>query len=148
MVKDALNVIIDAGLRASTNFAYGEFFRSDTAMSKGIVNVPPTYGRLSEVLVNLRKLANELEIIRSALSADNKAMVVTSGYRCIDLNKAVNGSPFSKHMKGLAADIYCRDYDDLVTACDFCFGWSKKVKCIPYDDKKFVHIQINDFTTL
>jgi uncharacterized protein YcbK (DUF882 family) len=30
---------------------------------------------------------------------------VTSGYRCPALNKAVNGSKYSQHVKGQAADI-------------------------------------------
>jgi uncharacterized protein YcbK (DUF882 family) len=34
-----------------------------------------------------------------------KPIKVNSGYRCPALNKAVNGSKSSQHMKGLAADI-------------------------------------------
>lgn len=32
-------------------------------------------------------------------------MVVTSGYRCLEHNKAVGGSPNSQHLKGRAADV-------------------------------------------
>ena len=34
-----------------------------------------------------------------------KPIVITSGYRCPELNKAVNGSKMSHHLVGQAADI-------------------------------------------
>lgn len=37
--------------------------------------------------------------------AYGKPIIVTSGYRCPELNKAVNGSKTSQHVKGQAADI-------------------------------------------
>lgn len=35
--------------------------------------------------------------------------VITSGYRCLDHNKAVGGSCASSHLRGLAADISAHD---------------------------------------
>lgn len=35
-------------------------------------------------------------------------IIVTSGYRCVDYNKRVDGAPNSKHLYGLAADIQVR----------------------------------------
>lgn len=43
-----------------------------------------------------------LERLRKRLDAP---MVVTSGYRCLQYNKKIGGSPNSQHTKGRAADI-------------------------------------------
>ena len=48
--------------------------------------------RLVEMLENLRAVAK-------------RPLVITSGYRCREHNRAVGGSPSSLHMLGLAADI-------------------------------------------
>ena len=34
------------------------------------------------------------------------AIIITSGYRCLRLNRAVGGVPTSQHMRGEAADIF------------------------------------------
>ena len=56
----------------------------------------------SEVLVNITKLANQLQYVR-----DNVAMPITinSAYRCEAHNKVVGGSENSQHLLGKAADI-------------------------------------------
>ncbi len=40
-------------------------------------------------------------------------MIISSGYRCPALNKAVGGSDTSQHMKGEACDIYVEDVEKL-----------------------------------
>lgn len=54
------------------------------------------------VMKNLKYTAGALEEIRSVLGVSLK---VSSGYRNSALNKAVKGSPTSKHMQGLCADV-------------------------------------------
>jgi len=49
------------------------------------------------------KLIKLLEELRKEIG--NRPIVITSGYRCIEHNKAVGGHPKSYHTKGLAADI-------------------------------------------
>lgn len=56
------------------------------------------------IIENLQVLANALEVIRSLLG---KPLIVSSGYRCPELNKAIGGSKNSRHMLGLAADFVC-----------------------------------------
>lgn len=41
-----------------------------------------------------------------------RPIVISSGYRCPELNKAVGGVATSQHLKGEAADIVCKDKDD------------------------------------
>ena len=79
-------------------FTIAELCASSTATAKGIDNTP-TPG----ITQNLERLvANVLDPQREAWG---KPIVVTSGYRCPELNKAVGGAKNSHHMQGMAADI-------------------------------------------
>lgn len=80
------------------NFKISEFLHSQTAKEKGINNIPD-----AESLDNLLELIVLcLQPIREKLK---KAVIVTSGYRSPELNKAIGGATNSQHCKGQAADI-------------------------------------------
>ena len=94
----------------SPHFTVGEFFRSGTAIRLGIDNNPDAHPgegiSTAEVLENLRALCTEvLEPLRKRVGR----VIVTSGYRCQELNKAVGGVWNSQHLKGEAADIFVPD---------------------------------------
>ena len=57
----------------------------------------------SSVFVNVEKLAQKLEIIRSAIG--NKPMSIMSGYRTPSHNASVKGASNSQHLVGKAADL-------------------------------------------
>ncbi len=79
-------------------FATAEFVRSATADRLGIDNRIP-----KELLPNVQALVNHvLDPLRDWYG---KPIIVTSGYRCPALNKAVKGSATSQHMACEAADI-------------------------------------------
>ena len=79
-------------------FTLQELTASATAKRKGIDNTPSP-----EVTARLTALvANVLDPLREAWG---KPIVVTSGYRCPKLNRAVGGAARSQHCKGEAADI-------------------------------------------
>ena len=63
------------------------------------------------VKTNHREYAdkNWLEAIRKVWG---KPIVINSGYRCYELNKAVGGAPSSNHRKACAVDIRCKSHDD------------------------------------
>ena len=95
-------------MKLTKNFSLEEMYRSDTAQRCGIDNKPQT----EEVVENLRALCTEvLQPIRDHLG---KPVVVSSGYRCKDLNKKVGGVENSQHLKGEAADIKVRDREELI----------------------------------
>lgn len=79
------------------NFSLRELIHSDTADARGIDNMPPV-----PVLANLQRLAGVLERVRAVLGVP---IIISSGYRSPDLNRAVGGVANSVHMSGLAADI-------------------------------------------
>lgn len=84
-------------MKLSEHFDLAEFAASNTARDLGIDNTPP-----QEFLPRLILVAQMLERIRVALGG--VPMVVTSGYRCPALNKAVGGVANSDHTFGYAAD--------------------------------------------
>lgn len=87
------------------HFSLEELVKSDTANAKGIANTPSV-----GVLRNLCQLVEEvLEPARVKLGVP---IIVTSGYRSVELNKAVGGVSNSQHIKGQAADLICTKYED------------------------------------
>lgn len=79
-------------------FTLRELTKSDTAIRKGIKNAP---SKLEES--NLIALVeNILDPLREAYG---KPIIVTSGYRCEELNRLIGGSKTSQHRSGQAVDI-------------------------------------------
>lgn len=87
-------------MNLSKYFTFEELTASQFAARHGIDNMPKS----PQIMANLNTLANKLDIVRDLLG---KPMLVSSGYRCKELNTALNGSGTSTHMTGLAADFTC-----------------------------------------
>lgn len=80
------------------NFRWREFFKSYTAKRLKINNVT----KEKWVLNNIERLCvNILQPVRNEFGP----VLITSGYRSSELNKAINGSVNSNHCIGCAADI-------------------------------------------
>jgi hypothetical protein len=80
----------------SKNFPLWELIRSDIAMRHGIDNIPG-----EQELANLRKLAwGILQPVRDHFGPTN----VSSGFRCLEVNRAAKSGDTSQHVKGEAAD--------------------------------------------
>lgn len=95
----------DLNMKLSENFTLKEFWASDTAIQKGINNE-----LTEEAVVNLKHLCTEVlqpfrKFVAEKYKAKKIAIIITSGYRCPELNTAVGGSKTSSHMKGEAADV-------------------------------------------
>ena len=82
-------------------FTIKELSKSSTAENLGIDNTPPP-----EIRAKLNILISALDKIREQYG---KPIIVTSGYRCPELNKAVGGVNSSQHVKGEAADLVGRN---------------------------------------
>lgn len=78
-------------------FTIEELSKSETAELYNIDNTPP-----DEIIPHIWELILFLNKIREAWGS---AILVTSGYRCEELNKKVGGSDTSVHKIGFAADI-------------------------------------------
>lgn len=79
------------------NFSISELINSDTANKYKINNMPDinSLDCLQELIYFC------LQPIRDKIK---KPMLITSGYRCQQVNKLVGGSETSEHKKGMAAD--------------------------------------------
>jgi hypothetical protein len=87
----------------SEHFNLNEFTASETATRKGIDNTPPAV-----VTERLRMLAATLEQVRSLLG--NNSIRISSGYRCLALNRAIGSGDLSAHVLGYAVDFTCHKF--------------------------------------
>jgi hypothetical protein len=112
-------------------FTIKEFSASAVAKKRGISNIPS-----EECVNNIGALVcNVLDPLREAYG---KPITVNSGYRSMELNRAVGGSETSDHLSGRAADITAGDneenrelfelilsldlpFDQLIDESDFCW---------------------------
>ena len=81
----------------SPHFTVDEMTFSQTAERQGIDNMPGP-----DQLAALRRTAMGLEGVRVRLGG--APILISSGYRCPALNRAIGGSAKSQHMAGEAAD--------------------------------------------
>lgn len=81
-------------------FTISELCNSDTAKKHNINNAPRTMTHINN-MVNL--IHYVLQPLREKLG---KPIIVTSGFRCKELNEKVGGVANSQHTTGEAADIY------------------------------------------
>ena len=94
------------------NFSLAEMTASDTARRMGISNNPP-----AEAVAHIGELCGT--ILQPLRDAWGKPIVVTSGYRCERLNKAVGGAATSAHCFGWAADLQPQDMRDFGKFANF-----------------------------
>ena len=87
-------------MKLSKNLTLAEVTKSATAKRKGISNEPTI-----EDMENLKAIAqNIFQPLRDYFGCP---IGVSSGYRSLDLNRAIGGSSTSQHCKGEALDIDC-----------------------------------------
>ncbi len=84
------------------NFTISELCRSDTAERHGLKNTP-----------DINSLDNLLDLIYYVLQPVRdlikKPMIITSGFRSVEVNKLVGGVGNSQHLYGQAADFVVND---------------------------------------
>ena len=85
------------------HFNLEEFTFSNTAIRLGIDNTPTEKDK-----ENLLSLAEALEKVREVLG--NNPIKISSGYRSLELNRAVKSRDTSYHTRGLAVDFTCPRY--------------------------------------
>lgn len=119
----------------SLNFKMSELIKSDTANMYKINNMPD----INSLDNMLNLIVNLLQPLRDKLK---KPIIITSGYRCKELNDKIGGAANSQHLKGQAADI---TVSNMSTAELFNFI---KSSGIPFDQlinehDAWVHVSYN-----
>lgn len=117
--------------KITKNFTLEELCHSNTAVAKGLKNIPD-----EKQTRNLKELA--INLLQPVRDIYGKPMYINSGFRSPEVNKAVGGSPDSQHMKGEAADVASEHPAELVE-CLKCSGLDFD-QCIQYST--FVHLSL------
>jgi len=87
-------------MKLSSHFTLEEMVASQEAARHGIDNTPP-----ADVVDRLRKTCQGLEAVRIVLGC--APIVVSSGFRCLELNRRLGSKDTSQHRTGEAADFIC-----------------------------------------
>jgi hypothetical protein len=82
------------------------------------------------------KLVEKLQVLRDKLK---KPIVISSGYRCVNWNKAVGGAPASPHLKGWAADIQVKNMSGMEL-----YHEAKDIFTSMGIGKNYLHVDIRD----
>lgn len=88
-----------------------EFIKSETAIKKGIDNEPDE--KSMDNLISLMRMMDKIRERWTQYCEENylgsPAIIITSGYRSEELNKAVGGSKTSQHRYGEACDFKAKN---------------------------------------
>jgi hypothetical protein len=106
----------------SKHFNYEEFEFSQKANELGIDNHIPS----DKIRFAIRLLV--LNLLQPLRDKVQRPLVLNSGYRSPALNKAVGGAKDSQHLKGEAADIFCKDAMEVLLLAQIIFRYS-----LPFD---------------
>ena len=106
--------IINTQAKLSDHFTLGEMIKTN---AKGIDNTPPHAAVLNlknlceNWLEDLRYSYNQLYCLQPGedyeSSKNVEPLIINSGFRSEDVNKAVGGAKDSNHLSGCAVDIHC-----------------------------------------
>lgn len=124
-------------------FTFKELVCSEVAAKHYIVNWPCHYMEYN-AYGEMTKLVNKLLVpIRERFAIP---MIITSGYRCEELNRLVGGRYNSQHRKGQAVDFYFEGFSKKEMAAAF-FEIAENFdfdQLIYYKKKGFIHISYRE----
>lgn len=125
--------------RLATHFYLDEFVESATATRHGIDNSPS-----HQIIINLTYTAIVMEQIRTLCGRN--PVLISSGYRCPDLNKVIGGAIRSDHMLGMAVDFTIPGYGSVEKVVS-----TIETSVIQYDKlinefDRWVHISVPRFS--
>lgn len=125
------------------HFTLSEFFCSSTAAKNDIKNEPSPDERAT-IVRNINLLVdNVLDPIRDIV---NTPIIITSGYRCPQVNRLVGGVDNSQHMLGCAADFHVMGFTpSMMQGVFFCvLNRLEYDQLIYYRNKNFIHVSYVD----
>lgn len=105
MSKREFEAFLKTNPQLSRNFRLNEFLKSQTASRHGIKNVPN-----KEQFLNLYYLCRfVLQPIRSYYG---RPVSISSGFRCLELNRLIGSADNSQHIQGKAVDFEIMGLDN------------------------------------
>jgi len=121
-------------MKLSEHFNLDEFTASETALRRGIDNTPGP-----AITEKLRMLAATLEQVRTLLGGN--AIRISSGFRCLELNRAIGSGDLSAHTLGYAVDFTCPGFGTPKEVANKIAESSIKVDQLIYEGT-WVHLSI------
>lgn len=121
------------------HFNLSEFFRSSDAAKNGIKN-EPSPDEKATIVRNINLLVdNVLDPVRDMVNAP---IIITSGYRCPQVNRLVGGVDNSQHMSGYAADFHVKGFTVLMMWQVFLsiYDTMDFDQLIYYPNKNIIHV--------
>lgn len=121
------------------HFNLSEFFRSSIAAKNGIKNEPGIDARAT-IARNINLLVdNVLDPVRDKFG---KPVIITSGYRCPQVNRLAGGVDNSQHMSGCAADFHVGEFTPSMMYQVFLYisDTLEFDQLIYYRHKNFIHV--------
>lgn len=121
------------------HFNLSEFFQSSTAAKNGIKN-EPSFDEKAAIVRNINLLVdNVLDPVRDMV---NTPIIITSGYRCPQVNRLVGGVDNSQHMSGCAADFHVQGFTVLMMWQVFLsiYDTMDFDQLIYYPNKNIIHV--------
>ena len=97
-------VQLNSNAKLSEHFTLGEFTKSNSHPE--VYNIPS-----HEAIANLTNLCEWLEVLRKRYGAP---IIINSGYRSPQLNRAIGGVANSNHLTGCAVDIRVENMEQLL----------------------------------
>ena len=95
---------LNSGAKLSPHFTLGEMTKSSSHPE--IYNIPS-----HEAIANLKRVCTWLEELRKRY---NQPIIINSGYRSPQLNRAIGGVATSNHLTGCAVDIRVSGLEQLI----------------------------------
>lgn len=120
-------------MNLTPHFTLEEMTRSFEGARKGLDNTPP-----SEIISNITKCAEMMELVRSAL---NKPIHINSCYRSSAINKLVGGKSTSMHLQGLAVDFVCPEFGTPYDVANFIATGNVPFGKMIFEYNSWIHIQ-------
>jgi len=123
-------------MNLSAHFTTEEASHSETASRLGINNTIPL-----DTLPAIKNTATGLELVRAILG---KPILISSWYRCKELNRAIRSKDTSQHIRGEAVDFICPAYG---TPADICKTLVRYKNVVGWDqlilEHTWIHISWN-----
>ena len=120
-------------MRLSEHFTLEELCRSQLAARHGIINKPNDIQ-----LENLKTLAKGMELVRTKL--DSLPIIISSGFRCEDLNDLLGSKRTSQHIRGLACDFTCDRYAHVGRVFEVLAASSIPYDQLIYEFSSWIHV--------
>jgi len=123
-------------MQLSPHFTLEAMTASAVARRRGIDNTPSP-----AIIDQLTNTALHMEMVRSLLG--DRPILVSSGYRCAELNRVIGGASNSAHLYGTAVDFTCPSFGAPIDVARFLSKQALQFDQLIYEFTDWCHISFD-----